>query len=99
MEQPFVMGRAADEIERDKSDTLALVQGIVDVFFIEEDEIVLLDYKTDAIREKEEFIRRYREQLKWYQLALEQNLGKKVKEIYIYSFYLSKVILVSSADS
>lgn len=99
VEQPFVMGRAADEIERDKSDTLALVQGIVDVFFIEEDEIVLLDYKTDAIREKEEFIRRYREQLKWYQLALEQNLGKKVKEIYIYSFYLSKVILVSSADS
>lgn len=99
VEQPFVMGRAADEIEKDGSDTMALIQGIVDVFFIEEDEIVLLDYKTDAVKCKEELVKRYRGQLEWYKTALEQNLEKKVKEAYIYSFFLGQVILVSFSDS
>ena len=93
LEQPFVMGRPADEIERDGSDTMVLIQGIIDAFFIEEQEIVLLDYKTDFVKKEEELICRYQKQLELYQTALEQNLGMKVKEKLMYSFCLEKTVL------
>lgn len=82
-ERPFVMGQSADEIEHDGSDTMVLVQGIIDAFFIEDDEIVLLDYKTDVINSAEELKNRYQKQLDLYQCALEANLGKKVKEKHV----------------
>ena len=91
-EQPFVMGRPADEVEGDGSDTMVLIQGIIDAFFIEDGEIVLLDYKTDAVRTKRALIERYQKQLDWYQKALESNLGRPVKEKVIYSFALEKAI-------
>lgn len=94
LEQPFVMGRPADEIEGDGSDTMVLIQGIIDAFFIEEQEIVLLDYKTDFVKKEEELICRYQKQLELYQTALEQNLGMKVKEKLMYSFCLEKTVLV-----
>ena len=93
-ERPFVMGQSADEIEHDGSDTMVLVQGIIDAFFIEDDEIVLLDYKTDVINSAEELKNRYQKQLDLYQCALEANLGKKVKEKLLYSFYLDAVVEV-----
>ena len=93
-EQPFVMGRPADEIEHDGSNTMVLIQGIIDAFFIEKDGIVLIDYKTDRVKTKEELIRRYRKQLELYQEALEQNLGKKVKEKIIYSFALGGEVVI-----
>ena len=94
LEQPFVMGRPADEIEKDGSDTMVLIQGIIDVFFLENQEIVLLDYKTDSVKSEKELVDRYRKQLELYQRALEDNLGMKVKEKLIYSFSLEKTILV-----
>lgn len=94
VERPFVMGRPADEIEGDGSDTMVLVQGIIDAFFIEDGEIVLLDYKTDMVKAPEVLIRRYQKQLELYQQALEANLGKKVKEKLLYSFYLDRTIIV-----
>ena len=62
--------------------------------FIEKDGIVLIDYKTDRVKTKEELIRRYRKQLELYQEALEQNLGKKVKEKIIYSFALGGEVVI-----
>ena len=94
LEQPFVMGRPADEIEKDGSDTMVLIQGIIDAFFLEDQEIVLLDYKTDIVKSEKELADRYQRQLEWYQRALEDNLGMKVKEKLIYSFCLEKVISV-----
>lgn len=94
IEQPFVMGRAANEIEGDGSDTMVLVQGIIDAFFIEDGEIVLLDYKTDAVKSGEELARRYQKQMDLYQEALTDNLGKKVKEKLIYSFALNRAVSV-----
>lgn len=93
-EKPFVMGKPADEIEGDGSDTMILIQGIMDAFFIEDNEIVLLDYKTDVVADETELVKRYQEQLNLYQEALEGNLGKKVKEKLIYSFYFDKIIVV-----
>ena len=49
---------------------MTLIQGIIDVFWIEEDGIVLLDYKTDFVTEPKELVLRYEEQLNLYADAL-----------------------------
>ena len=74
---------------------LTLIQGIIDVFWIEKDGIVLLDYKTDRVQQAKELIDRYETQLKLYADALERVFGArklKVKEILIYSFSLEQLI-------
>lgn len=96
-EQPFVYGISAARL-KDKSrpdgenafpaDETVLIQGIVDVFFEEEDGLVLLDYKTDVIKASDELVKRYKVQLDYYAEALESLTGKKVKERVLYSFYL-----------
>ncbi len=94
LERPFVMGRAADEIEGTGSGTMVLIQGVIDAFFLEDGEIVLVDYKTDMVRKEAELILRYERQLALYQQALECNLGRKVKEKLIYSFSLDKTVVL-----
>ena len=92
-EQPFVLGVNSKEIYPDiASQELILIQGIMDVYFEEDGEIILLDYKTDRVRTEEELRKRYEAQLEYYAQALEQLLGKKVKEKWIYSFTLKKEI-------
>ena len=94
-EQPFVLGISADRLKPSFPPTeTVLIQGVIDVFFYEKDEIVLADYKTDKVSCREELIRRYRTQLDYYQMALEQITGKKVKERYLYSFYLQEEIRI-----
>ena len=97
-EQPFVISRSAAEIEEtwDPQERV-LVQGIIDAYFLEEDEIILVDYKTDRVRRNEEqmLIDRYHTQLEDYAQALQRMTGRKVKEKYIYSFTLKKAILLS----
>ena len=80
-----------------KTDDYVVVQGIIDVYFEESDGMVLVDYKTDWIKEGEEelLIKRYHAQMESYKQALEKITGKKVKEIYIYSVTLQKTISVN----
>lgn len=85
-EQPFVLGEILGDGE------LSLVQGIIDVYFEEENELVVLDYKTDRIWKDQEFIDKYKVQLDYYAKALERLTGKKVKEKVIYSFQKCKEI-------
>ena len=70
------------------------MQGIIDAYLEEDDGLVLLDYKTDRVAEGQEELlaKRYRVQLDYYQRALEQMAKKPVKERYLYSLRLSKVI-------
>lgn len=94
-EQQFVLQMdAADMREEWNSGETVLIQGIIDAFFIEEDEIVLVDYKTDYVKKQEasSLFEKYRVQLEYYERALEQLTGKKVKEKMIYSFCLDCVI-------
>ena len=96
-ERQFVTGIPFSDMNKDaKTDDFVVVQGIIDVYFEEEDKIILVDYKTDRVREGEEdiLIRRYRAQMESYQQALEKITGKCVKEIYIYSVTLQKTIPV-----
>lgn len=96
IEQPFVIGIPACEAnERYKSRETVLVQGIIDVFFIENGEAVLLDYKTDRVRaESGEAVlkERYRRQLELYAEAIEKIKKISVKSKIIYSFSLEKEI-------
>lgn len=84
-EQPFMF-------EYDRQ----LVQGVIDLYMIEDDKIVLVDYKTDRVKKgkagEQELIRRYSVQLDYYALALVQLTGLEVKEKIIYSFALGKQI-------
>ena len=75
-----------------------LIQGIIDLYFEEGGELVLVDYKTDRVMKNEagekELVRRYAIQLDYYAKALTQLTGKKVKEKIIYSFALGKELSV-----
>lgn len=98
-EQQFVMGINASEVmEETDSDELILIQGIIDVYFEEEDGLVLLDYKSDLVSDEEQLIRRYRVQLNYYKRALEQMLNRRVKEMMIYSLPLAKEITLTDAE-
>ena len=75
-----------------KEEDEVLLQGIVDAFIVEDDGIILVDYKTDRVREGEELRERYRKQIMLYSDALEAILGKRVKRRVLYSFYLAKEV-------
>ncbi len=94
-EQPFMLGISADRLSEEFPETeQILVQGIIDAFFEEDGEIVLLDYKTDVIESPGELADRYRVQLDYYGEALERMTGKRVKERILYSFYLGEEVRV-----
>ncbi len=92
-EQPFVL---ADDkyVKEGTSEAMTLVQGIIDVYFEEDGELVVLDYKTDRVPCLDELKRRYQVQLDYYAKALLQLTGKQVKEKVIYSFALEAEIEV-----
>lgn len=75
-----------------------LIQGIIDMYFEEYGELVLIDYKTDRVDKstagEQELVKRYAIQLDYYAKALAQLTGKCVKEKIIYSFALEKGIIV-----
>ena len=99
-EQPFVLGVPAETIQKEWSgDETVLVQGIIDAWFEDEDgAVILVDYKTDHIADREKLAERYRGQLSYYAQALEQLTGRTVKTQVIYSFFLSKEIVLSGTE-
>ena len=86
-EQPFVIGVPKD------GETV-LVQGIIDVYFVEDDGITIVDYKTDSHVSEEMLINRYRAQLEYYGTALGQITGKNIKALVIYSTSLGRQIII-----
>lgn len=88
-EQPFVLGISADRLGKEFPDgETVLIQGIIDVFFVEEDGLVLLDYKTDSVRTMQELWNRYETQLDYYSEALQKLMRQPVRERLLYSFHL-----------
>ena len=71
---------------------MILVNGIIDCYFIENNQVILLDYKSDRIYDEEELKERYRIQLQLYKIALERALGLPVAETYIYSLAMGREI-------
>jgi ATP-dependent helicase/nuclease subunit A len=75
----------------DPASSQVMVQGIIDCYFQEEGELVLVDYKTSRIRqgrsleaEKKRIAAQYQTQIDIYRRGLEVTAGKKVRAAYIY---------------
>ena len=94
-EKPFYINISASKIYDIEIEENILVQGIIDLFYINKnDELVLVDYKTDYVQNENELIEKYKIQLEIYKTALEEALNKEVDKIYIYSTYLDKSIII-----
>ena len=92
-EKPFYIQIPAREIYQKDIEGEILVQGVIDLYYINQnDELILLDYKTDFVKTEEQLVERYRIQLEIYRRALEKSLGRKVDRTCIYSLYLQKAI-------
>ncbi len=94
-EQPFVIGVPAREVLPTQREEIILIQGIIDAYFKEGDDLVIVDYKTDRVSAKkgaDMLKNKYQIQLKLYAKALEQLTGCRVKECYIYSLTLEEAI-------
>lgn len=79
-------------------DEYVMIQGIADCAFLENGELVVLDYKTDRLKTEEEFCEKYSNQVKTYKKALELCTGYKVRETLLYSFFLSRVIRIEGEN-
>ena len=100
-EKPFFINVPAKEIYEKELEEKLLVQGIIDLYYINKnDELVLVDYKTDYVENKDEqmLIDKYQIQLKLYRQTLEQALNRKVDKVYIYSTYLDKEIILKELN-
>lgn len=95
-EHPFYINIKASRIYNQinkEDDENILVQGVIDLFFIDKDDkLILVDYKTDYVQNENELVEKYKGQLDLYKEALEQSLDKKVDRMCIYSVYLNKLI-------
>ena len=56
---------------------------------------MIVDYKTDYVKDEKVLIKRYEKQLDYYEQAASRLMGLPVSEKYIYSFSLNKAILLS----
>lgn len=81
---------SANEVYGIDFDDKILVQGIADCVFEESGQLVLVDYKTDRVKDENELLERYKKQLTFYKYAIEKTLKMPVKEAMLYSFYLEK---------
>ena len=83
--------RINPELEGEKEENI-IVQGAVDLCFVENGELVILDFKTDRVTDMQQLKSAYSEQLNIYSAACEKIFSKKVKEKILYSFRLGKEI-------
>ncbi len=99
-EQQFLLSLPAERVNSEwNSKEPVLIQGVIDAWFEENGNIILVDYKTDRNVTEEELKERYQRQLSFYQQALEQILGEKVAEVYLWSFSLAKAIKMENENA
>jgi ATP-dependent helicase/nuclease subunit A len=71
------------------------VQGVVDLAVIRDDEIWVLDFKTDRVLDLAGKIEGYTPQLRLYALALERIYGKPVTQVWLHFFAVRKTVSLS----
>lgn len=87
-EYRFSLLRPVRDFSSLDADDSVLLQGVVDCFFEEDGELVVVDFKTDHVScaQLDERAEHYRPQLEAYSMALTRVMGKKVKEKVLYFF-------------
>ena len=92
-EQKFLLGIPVKEIHKNSdSEETMIVQGIIDVCFLENGKYVIADYKTDRVNDLDELVQRYHVQLECYKQAIWQISGQEVSDLIIYSVTLGEEI-------
>lgn len=82
-EREFIMSASLKELFGYQSENEVIVQGIIDLFSLDGD--FLIDYKFTSTTNDEILIKRYKEQLKLYSLAIKKAFGREISKIYILS--------------
>ena len=87
-EYRFSLLRPVRDFSSLDADDSVLLQGVVDCFFEEDGELVVVDFKTDHVSraQLDERAEHYRPQLEAYSMALTRVMRKKVKEKVLYFF-------------
>ena len=95
-EMRFLTEISAGEINPELDTALktekVVVQGSVDCVFIEDGEIVVVDFKTDRIKNEADLSAAYSEQLNIYAKACQKIFEMPIKQKLIYSFALGREI-------
>ena len=71
-----------------------LIQGVADLIIKTPDKNILIDYKTTKATTSDQLVEKYRVQLKLYKICLEKAMNEKINEVYIYSFFLDKLVKI-----
>ncbi len=96
-EKKFTLEVPVGEIYPELSDFSSekmMIQGIADCAFLEDGELVVVDYKTDRLENETDFVVKYASQVLLYKKALNECTGYNVKSAVLYSFHLDKEIEV-----
>lgn len=93
-EKPFMIYMPVNALISSNLNNKVLVQGVVDFMVINNDEIIVVDYKTTRFKSEKDFEKKYKLQLDLYAKAIENFYCKKVTKKYIYSFYFDKAIII-----
>ena len=85
---------SANEILETKSTDEILLQGVLDCYFEENNEITIIDFKTDRITDDNFSAKTesYSSQIRTYATALSRITGKTVKNAYLYFFDTEKAV-------
>lgn len=84
------------DVDIEDSSEKILIQGVIDLYFIEGERLILLDYKTDYVDRSniDNVISRYKIQIEYYEKALQIALKRPVDEKYIHLFYTGETVRV-----
>ena len=98
-EKAFIyLAKASTVDDSYPEDEEILIQGVIDAYFIDEEGITILDYKTDYVdlkdieTSKEKIKARYKKQLEFYAMALQNITNIKVVHRYIYLYNINEWI-------
>lgn len=98
-EEQFYMGLSAKELNVGNSEELVLVQGVVDAYIEDGDNIIIIDYKTDKVKDLKLLEERYYKQLDYYAIAISNSKAKKDIKLtkLIWSFELGEEIKIGES--
>ncbi len=98
----FYTSDTSDNLFGNGLDAEILLQGTIDCFFEEEDgRIVLLDYKTDRVANREgaeKASEKYKIQMKYYKKALKEITGRAVDECYLYFLNCGEAVSIPNEE-
>ncbi len=93
-EERFLFPMEAKELFGEEAQGEVLIQGVLDCYWVKDGKAVILDYKTDRVRDPQELIARYQIQMELYEQALKRVRNLAVLRREIYSFSLEKTIVL-----